>query len=491
MPFLLNSKFYIPYSTPPMNILNLLTKEKRVAGIEISDSVVRIAFVRTSKDKVAHKTIEELVLIEEPIAANIIVEGVAVDRVLLGKTLKGIWEKARLDTDYAIVSIPDDKVYSRIFSFPKTVEGDRLSEAMRLAIGFQLPIKTEAAYLDWERLPSTPLVNEILLATVPRAVAQGYAEAFEAAGIKTLALESHLASIARAVKIEPEHTMLFTKKTPDGATVFALKNGTLRFSRTLPARFLDESKIPTEVHNIKTALEGDLKEKVVEVSILDAQIRDDYADKKGLSEPRSKWLIVLGAVIRGQIPEGADNLVSLLPVGTEEAYAYQKATAFIALIRNMIVGVSIFFIAAFLSAYLFVLSLSQNANRTIATLSVSSASPEILAKEAWVSKVNALTEAGQAILAQTPVWSVVVDEVNARIIAGINISTFSAPAITENMSLAGTAKDRTTLNQFKKSLQESTMLTGIEIPITNLAQKEDIPFTASFRLADPNVAFYK
>src|SRR3989339_677073 len=430
-----------------MNILNLLTKEKRVAGIEISDSVVRIAFMRTSKDEVSHKTTEELVLVEEPIAANIIVEGVVTDRTLLGKTLKSIWDKARLSTDYAIVSIPDDKIYSRIFSFPKTVEGDRLSEAMRLAIGFQLPVKTEAAYLDWERLAGTPLVNEILLATIPRVVAQGYVEALETAGIKTLALESHLASIARAVKLEPEHTTLFTKKTPDGATVFALKNGTLRFSRTLPARFLDESKIPAEVHNIKTALEGELKEKVVETPILDAQIRDDYAD--------------------------------------------QKATAFIALIRNMTVGVSIFFMVAFLAAYLFVLSLSQNANKTIATLSVSSASPEILAKEAWVSKVNALTLAGQTILAQTPVWSIVVDEVNARIIDGINLSTFSAPAITENMSIAGTAKDRATLNQFKKTLQESTILTGIEIPITNLAQKEDIPFTASFRLADPNVALYK
>ena len=474
-----------------MNILNLLTKEKRVAGIEISDSVVRIAFLRTHKDKATHKIVEELILIEEPIAANIIIEGVVVDRVLLGKTLKNIWGKAKLDTDYAIVAIPDDKVHSRIFSFPKTVEGERLSEAMRLAIGFQLPIKTEDAYLDWERLPSTSLQNEILLATIPRAIAQGYVEALDAAGIKTLALESHLASIARAIKLDPGSTMLFTKKTPDGATVFALKNGTLRFSRTLPARFLDESKISAEIHKIKTALEGETKEEVIEASIFDAQIRDDYANKRGLSEPRSKWLIALGAVIRGQIPEGEDNLVSLLPIGTEEAYAYQKATTFIDLVRNMTVGVSIFFIAAFLAAYLFILSLSQNANRTIATLSVSSASPEILAKEAWVNNVNALTQTGQTILAQTPVWSIVVDELNARVIDGISIATFRAPNIAESMSLAGTAKDRPTLNQFKKSLQESLMLTEVEIPITNLEKKGDIPFTASFRLKDPNIALYK
>ncbi|MBI3634154.1 MAG: pilus assembly protein PilM [Candidatus Yonathbacteria bacterium] len=474
-----------------MNLLNLLTKEKRVAGIEISDSVVRIAFLRARRDKPTRKTIEELVLIEEPIAADIIVEGVVANRALLGKTLKNIWNKANLDTDYAIVSIPDDKIYSRVFSFPRIIEGDRLAEAMRLAIGFQLPVKTEDAYLDWERLGSMPPANEILLATIPRVVAQGYVEALDTAGIKTLALESHLGSIARAIKLEHNRTMLFTKKTPDGATVFALRNGALRFSRTLPARFIDESKIPAEVHKIKTALEGELKEEVIEASILDAEIRDDYANKSGLSEPKAKWIIALGAMIRGQIPEGEDNLVSLLPIGTEEAYAYQKATAFIALVRNMTVGVSIFFVATFLAAYLFVFSLSQDANKTIATLSVTSTSPEILAKEAWVNKVNALTETGQTILAQTPLWSAVVDEINARIIDGISISTFGASSIAGNMSLVGTAKDRATLNKFKKSLQSSPMLAGIEIPLTNLEQREEIPFNASFRLKDPSAVFYK
>ena len=122
-----------------MNILNLLTKEKRVAGIEISDSVVRIAFFRPNKkgkeptsihlvsmDKAQAVSLEvsaekklndELVLIEEPIAANIIADGEVVDVELLGKTLKTIWEKAKLGTDYAIVAIPDDKIYSKIFSF--------------------------------------------------------------------------------------------------------------------------------------------------------------------------------------------------------------------------------------------------------------------------------------------------------------------------------------------------------------------------------------
>lgn len=479
-----------------MNILNLLTKEKHVAGIEISDSVIRIAFFRSykkSRGAGAPKDTpkEELVLIEEPIAAEIIADGKVINKTLLGKTLKNICEKAHLDTDYAIVSIPDDEIYSRIFSFPKTIESARLTEAMRLAVGFQLPVKTEEAYLDWERTPGTSLENEILLSTIPRTVEQGYVEALENAGIKPLALESHLASIARAIKEEPGETTLFTKKTPDGATIFCLKDNILRFSRTLPRRFVPEEKIPEEVAKVKASLEAVAKKPVREALLSDATIRDDYAQYVGITKPESKWLVSLGAAIRGKIPAGEDNLVSLLPVGTEEAYAYQKAITVISLIRNMTVGVSVFFIIAFGGAYLFMVSLSQNIDHTIATLSASSIAPELLEKEVSIENFNALTMATQGILAQTPTWSIILDELDKRITDGISISMFSAPSIAETMSFTGTARNREVLNLFKKSLQDSQFLTAVELPITNLEQRGNIPFSVSFRLKDPNTVYYK
>lgn len=477
-----------------MNFLNLLTKEKRVAGIEISDSVVRIAFFRPNKRKESSESNtpkEELVLIEESIAANIIADGIVLDVELLGNTLKGIWEKAKLGTDYAIVAIPDDKIYSRIFSFPKSVEGMRLTEAMRLAISFQLPIKIEDAYLDWERVQGTSTVNEILLSTIPRTVAQGYVTALEMAGIKTLALESHLAAIARAVKLKPKEITLFTKKTPDGATIFALEDGILRFSRTLPSLFVPEDQISKEIEKVKVALEADTKKPVSEDSLLDASICDEYAMFPSISDPKSKWLIPLGAAIRGKIPEGEDNLVSLLPVGTEEAYAYQKATTMISLIRNMTIGVSLFFIIAFLGAYLFVFSLSQNSTQAIATLSAGAVPPELLAKEARINNINAITNTASELLAKTPLWSTVLDELQARITDGITVSSVSLPGIAEKFSLTGVAHDRAVLNLFKKSLQESAMFSEVDLPITNLEQKELIPFSVSFRLKDPTAIYYK
>ncbi|MFZ2303851.1 MAG: pilus assembly protein PilM [Minisyncoccia bacterium] len=495
-----------------MNLLNLLTKEKRVAGIEISDSVVRIAFFHQNGKKKSRASIhlvalnksqdaktetqqqiepdDELILIEEPIASNIIADGVVVDADLLTSTLKEIWSKAKLGTDYAVVAIPDDKIYSRIFSFPKSVTEERITEAMRLAISFQLPVKTEDAYLDWERTPGTTTANEILLSTIPREVAEGYVRALEKAGIKTVALESHLASIARAVKLASGETTIFSKKTPDGATIFVLRDGILRFSRTLPVNFVPESDLHSEIKKIKDAIASETKGAITEQDLVNATVRDEHSNREEITEPKSKWLIALGAAMRGKIPEGKDNLVSLLPVGTEEAYSYQRATTFITLMRNLFISISIFFVSAYLVTYISMLSLLQKGTEQVTTLSSSAIPPELVEKEKLIAEVNVITETGAKFLAQMPIWSVVLTELVLRTPDGITISTFSAPNFTDRFSLAGNAKNRTILNNYKKTLQESAMLSEVELPLTNLDKEENIPFSISFRLKDPGAIYF-
>lgn len=483
----------VDYKLPTMNLLNLLTKKRNVAGIEISDSMVRITLFRSRKKKgsTEHLDQEELILIEEPISANIIADGVVIDVELLSKTLRDIWNRAKLDTDYAIVAIPDDKIYSKIFSFPKSVDGTRLTEAMRLAIGFQLPMKTEDTYLDWERTSGGATTNEILLSTIPRAVADGYVNALEKAGIRIIALESHLASIARTVKLTPGITTLFSKKTPDGATVFALKDGILRFSRTLPLRFVSEKARLSEIEKIRISITAEISGDVIVQELDDATIRDEYADRAEITNPKSKWFVALGATIRSKMPEGTDNLISLLPIGTEEAYAYQRVTSFTLLIRNLTIGVSMFFIVAYIATYFFIYSLLQNKVGQVTTLSGSIISSEIIEKEQQISDINSITETGAWFLDKTPIWSTVFEELTKITPDGIIISRFSAPIFNEKMFFTGTATNRVTLNDYKKVIQGSSLFTDIELPITNLEMKEKIPFTISFRLKDPSKLYYK
>lgn len=486
-----------------MNILNLLTKEKHIAGLEIDDSFVRVAFFPPNKkedyfsfyNKQSSKNIKQgLILLEEPLPNNTVVEGVVINKEILAKTIKNIWIKAKLKTQYAIVAIPDDQIYLRIFSFPKTVDETRIKEAMTLGISFQLPMKNEDLYLDWEHIPSDQNMNEVLLSAIPKIVADGYIAALNLADIKSIALESHLASIARATQTEPNSTTIFTKETDDDATIFILKEKTVRFSRAVPTRFISKKKFKEEVNKVKLAFESELPKdaKPMEViNINNADIIDEYTNFPQLTEPKTKWLVALGSAIRGNIPEGEDKIISLLPIKTEEMYAYQKANTFIKLLRNIIIGVSIFFVVVFLVMYFFILSLSSNINRSIATNSANPITSEILSKEAGINNINSLTSTGKIILSETPVWSTLLEEVQRRTISGVAISTLAVSSLTTPISITGTAKDRTILNQFKKTLQESPMFSDVVLPVTNLEQKENIAFSISFRIKEPSTLYYK
>jgi len=483
-----------------MNILNLLTTEKNVTGIEINDLVIRITYSRPRKKEVfkTHEGItkhpkNEIIFIEEQIPPNIVSNGIVVDKDTLSKIIKKIWIREKLRKSFAIVSIPEDKIYSHIFTFPKSVNEKQLEEAINIAIDFQLPFKRSEIYTGWENNNSSHNSNEIIISAIPKNVADAYIEVLNSANISVLALESHIASIARSIKMNIDETVLFTKKNQFSVTIFSLKNNSVQFSRTLPLIFIKEEKqLEDEINKIKISLETESKENIKEMPLIEANIIDDYLNYPEIATHiESKWFVSLGAFIRGQIRSGEDYQISLLPVGTLKAYAFQKTKIFISLVRNIIIDVSIFFLLAFLAAYLLIFSLSQILNNTSTNISIPPVSTDVLEKESLIKKVNSLTQVAQSFLSNTTNWSILIDEIKSRSINGIIISSFSANSINDPISLVGIASDRDTLNKFKKSLQDSNYLTSIDLPITNLEQKGDIPFSITFKIKDPSMLNYK
>ncbi len=255
-----------------------------------------------------------------------------------------------------------------------------------------------------------------------------------------------------------------------------------------------EESLTKEITKIKNSFESEYKETVVELPLIRATVKDEYKQYLEMNnslDVASKWLISVGCAIRGEIAKGKDKGISLLPISTEEAYKYQKIKTFVNLIRNIIIGMSIFFVATFLAAYFFIFSLSQTIKNNTSNITVSPVSGDIAEKEALIQETNSLTGVSSTILSTTPNWSILIDEVSSRVISGITISSFSITNIGDKISVTGISSDRDTLNKFKKVLQESSYLTAIDLPITNLEQKTDIPFSINFKIKDPNMLYYK
>lgn len=483
-----------------MNILNLLTNEKKVAGIEISDLVIRIAYFSNAKKKRASGNEKifmerELVLFETPLPPNVVSGGVVLDKELLGKILKNAWEEKKLKKRSAIVSIQEDKIYSRNLRFPKTENQEHLKQAVGIALDFQVPFNKDEVYVDWENTENFQNGTKVLISCIPKKIVNDYIVVMDNAGINMVALESQIASISRSILLKEKETTLINKENQNSTTLFCLKDNILRFSRTIPSSLANkDTLISTEILKIKKYLESETNSEIKELPLIKAQTKNEYLNKiniKTNSQIEPKWLISLGSALRGDLPGGKDTQISLLPVGTVKSYEYQKSKIFITFIRNIIVGVSLFFLFAFLAAYFLTLSLAERFNNSESNISVNPISSDITQKESLISEVNELTSVSYNILSNTLNWSVLIDEIKARATDGIVVLNFRAISVKEKITISGISKDRETLNLFKKSLQESSYLSGVELPINNLEQKGDIPFSISFLLRDPSMLFYK
>lgn len=472
-----------------MDLLKFLTREEPIAGLEISDSYIRLALlsVREEKEKgkKERKKITEIKFLKEKsLQEGVVIGGEVKNKTAFIKTLADFLKETKPAVKYAVVSILSSNIYSRIYSFPKSVTGDKLEDSMNLAIGFQLPVKPEDVYLDWEKIDGEK--NEIFLATIPKPIINDYLEALTAAGLRTVAVEFYPMSISRAIDVPAEGAFLMVAANKEESCVFVLDGNSIKLNRFVPAEFLEN-----EMGKIIDFYEAENNVSVSGIINIEKEkekikIISPFSENEEIKKDGSKWIIALGAAIRGIMPRSSDIIVSLMPVGTEEAYDNQKAITFSEFISNITIGLAVFFSAAFIGVWIMMISLQQNfSNR----LSILDSRPAQGAGdlESRAMAFNDLTGKANSILGKLPRWSIALEELKSRVAPGILINSFSSSLPADAINMAGTAQTRPQLNLFKKTLEESPMFMEIKLPLTNLEQKENIPFSVSFRLKDPNV----
>ena len=146
------------------DILKLFTRDEPIAGVEINDDFIRLALLdikSNESDKKLGKKLEKpekniqvieiKALGEKSLKEGVIINGELKDKASFVGALNNLLGEIKPRIRYAIISLPSNNVYSRIYSFPKTVSSEKIEDAMKLSIGFQLPNKTEDIYLDWEK----------------------------------------------------------------------------------------------------------------------------------------------------------------------------------------------------------------------------------------------------------------------------------------------------------------------------------------------------
>jgi hypothetical protein len=467
-----------------LNLARIFTREEPVAGLEIRDNVLRLLLLETDKKTSAIKV---SFLAEEPLAAGIIVNGAVQNAVAFGKILQGLAKRFPSKVRYVVASIPSDHTYSKTFSFPKTIQGQKLEDSIKLTIGFQLPFKPEDVYLDWEKIESKDN-SEIFLVAAPKTIINAYIETLNAAKLNPIAIEFYPLSFLRAVRFPSPGPVLIESTAATSSSFYVVEGGVLRFSRTVPASFVADKQLDAEKRKIMDFYEADQGKFVAALNARDLEPASVYNEAR-LSGTQGTWAVAIGAALRGIAPRSGDTAVSLMPVGTEQAYEYHKAIIFSQFIANLAIGISIFFSAAFAGAWLFTNSFQATTSRQLESLGSLPIPTDAAELEARATGINGLVQTFAEAQKGIPRLSVALKEIRSLAGTGILVTGLGIPSARDSITLAGIAKNRDNLDTLKKTLSESTFFADARFSGTNLAQLADIPFSATMRIANPDALY--
>ncbi|MBI5147850.1 MAG: pilus assembly protein PilM [Parcubacteria group bacterium] len=496
-----------------MDLLKLFTREEPVAGLEIGDDFIRVALL--SVDKKDSSIIKAEAVGEAALPEGIVFGGQVNDGAALARALGGLLKGLKKTISYATVSVSSADVYNKIFIFPKSVSGERLEESMKLTVGFSLPMSADEVYLDWEKTGDDSQ-SEIFLAEARKTNIDGYLAALHAADLKAVAVEFYPMSLSRVVDCRAGETILIVKPEKSGTGFAIVKDRSVRFGRFVPYNREKPEDLAEEARKIVdfyesnapnfqrepergevvsgAAIIGDGKE--IEEAARRISERLSFPAEKARLIPRlaqmpdfqdgSRWLVVAGAAFRGLLPRSDDTLISLMPIGTEEAYEYHRAAAFSEFVSNVVVGVSALIAAAFLGVWLMMTSIQSGLTERIGRLEAVPLPQSDLELRERAEKLNALTGPLAVLSARSPKWSIFLKELRKTALPGISITNIAVSSPTESIGVSGVAANRGELNAFKKTLENSGFFSDIAMPLTNLEQREKISFSVSFRLKDQN-----
>lgn len=505
-----------------MDLLKLLTYEEKIGGISIFDSKIEMLFLNFDPKK-GVLSVDASSFVDLP--QGVVVGGVLKNEEAFIAALKDLfskitrWGKSKTKVSSFIISLPANFVYSHNFSFPANLSDAQLDEAMKLNLKFSLPMPEEAVYVDWEPIESKDVVKkEILLCAGIRGEIDRYLSAFLKIGITAVAVEFHGISISRVVALNLKDPFLTATFSNNNLELVIIEAGAIRFLQSFnigeilnidagktekdiivdkiwrAINFYDSERGQRgflkkiylvgdndKINSYKDLINQGIAGAETEISqILPVFPQIPLAKNSNLSH------ITFGAALRGLMPRDEDVIISLMPIGTEEAYERKRRVSFARIASDMISVLSVFFAILFFGSWLLMTILLGNIERSLQR-QVNLPEGLIELKERAVN-FNEIVGKMDALKQKTPKWSGLVERLGIIGTSGITLTRIDIGSL-EGLNISGIALTRDNLLQFKIVLENSGLFTEVKIPFNYLEQKDNIAFSLGLRFKDTNLFF--
>lgn len=328
----------------------LLIPEFPIAGVSITDNWLKVILFDKTPLKIKH-------LFSFQLRPHIIEEGVLSKpeelKILVRGIKRKIWPKTK--KGHIILSLPSSNFYLQSFILPEMQE-KMLEEAIIFNVQTNAPLPLEEAYLDWELLKEEKKDEiEIFAVLGIKKNIDAYLKVFQGEGLEVVALEPYTLSYGRALsflnddfkkknilaidfRLDGIEFMLFEKGrliyfdydswkeifplgVPDKIEISHIKD---HFQKELPALLnyfvlkrnqkIDLFSLSSFNPYFSKPLINFIKK---EYNLEEFRFNINKYFKKPFNE---SFLGVIGVSLRSLIPRSYDNIVSLMPIGTEERY---------------------------------------------------------------------------------------------------------------------------------------------------------------------------
>lgn len=502
-----------------MDLLKLLTYQEKIGGISIFDSRIELLDLELDEKK-GVLSISSFSSVDLP--PGVIVGGELKKEEVFISAVKNLTSKNKSSkkskASSFIASIPENSIYYHNFSFPHNLSDAQVDGAMKLNLKFSLPLPPENSYVDWETVESRdPIKKEVNLCAGPRVFLDQYLEALTKAGIATVALEFHALSLSRVASFSSKDPAMIVIFSSNDLELAVIENGAVRFLQSFNIdKILETGEMNTEmdivVDKIWRVVNFYDSEKGQKGFLNKIYLAGDYSKIKDYKEILSKKIvgvvtelstmlpvfpelpsasnsnlsqITFGAALRGLMPREEDTIISLMPIGTEEAYEQKRLFSFAKIASDLVSVLSVFFIILFLGSWILMTVLLGNINKS---LERQASLPEGLVELKEKALVfNNTIEQINALQDETPKWSKFMERLGSFLAHGVTIHRIDTSL--DGINVNGTALTRDALLQFKSILEKTDLFSEVKIPFNYLEQKDNISFTLLLKFKDTEFIF--
>ncbi len=502
------------------SILNIVSPQPQIGGLEISDSALRFVVVKENK-----LTSSSLNLMAETIG-----EGKIKNKDNFKAAAKKLHSQITRRTKkriYVVLNIPDVNIYTQVFNLP-IVAVENLEEAAHLNLQMISPTDFSSVYSDWQKVGESSVDGgqlEILAAFVPNKTVDEFIECLKEANFVVVAIEFLGLAVSRLVSglKEAASPFLLLYLTSGGLNFSLIRNRNLYFNHfvswpTSEGRQISLSTIKeiiiretqkvlnfssshwpeAQVNNLLLAAPA-LEEKISQIitenfplSVQKMSLPSKLAAPDGrwsinnnqLSSLTSDWFPSLGSAFRGLIPRSKDTIISLASTGTEEEFRQHQIISFIKIWRNIILTSLSFILVAFVVADGFLVKNATSLNSQLANLANLPEMKEVNQLQEEAENFNEKVRLGLEVKNQIYNWSPFFEKIkdltgNDIVIERIFIQSKNMPIL-----FNGRAIDEKAVIDFKTKLEQDPQFQNVDLSLANLVPASDgsLKFTITFKI---------